>query len=61
MNTLSPAQLAYKAALDAIEAEKRAALSTRGTNADQLNITALRRMSAALVELRKAQHEELRS
>jgi hypothetical protein len=59
MNTLSPAQLTYSAALDAIEAERLAALNKPGANADQLNIAMLRRMSAALVKLRAAQREEL--
>ena len=61
MSALTEAQQAYRERLDALEAEKLAALSTPRANADQLNITALRRMSAALVELRKAQHKTLRS
>ena len=59
MNTqLSPAQEAYRNRLDAIEAEKLAALNERSANADQLNQAMLRKMSAALVKLRTAQFAE---
>jgi hypothetical protein len=54
---LSPAQLAYRERLDAIEAEKLAALNTPGAKAERLAIIALRKMSAALVKLRAAQRE----
>ena len=52
---LSPAQQAYTAALDRIEAERLTALSAPGANADQQSIVALRKMSAALIALRTAQ------
>ena len=57
---LSPAQLAYRERLDAIEAEKLAALQEPGADADRLNIAMLRRMSAALITLHAAQLEEER-
>jgi hypothetical protein len=59
VNTLSPAQQAYRERLNTIEAEKFAALNAPGANADQLNIAMLKRMSAALVKLRAAQREKL--
>jgi hypothetical protein len=52
---ITPAQQAYSAQLDQIEAEKLAALNAPGAKADQMNIIMLRKMSAALVQLRKAQ------
>jgi hypothetical protein len=57
---LTPAQQAYSDQLEAIEAEKLAALSAPGADAERLAIIAIRKMSAALVKLRAAQHEELR-
>ena len=55
---LSPAQLAYRAQLDTIEAEKLEALNTPGADADRIAIAAVRKMSAALAQLRHAQSEE---
>jgi hypothetical protein len=55
---LSPAQEAYRDRLDAIEAEKLEALGAPGANAERLNILMLRKMSAALVDLRTAQFAE---
>jgi hypothetical protein len=55
--TLSPAQQAYSATLETIEAERLAALSAPSANAERLAIIALRKMSAALVKLRAAQRE----
>ena len=60
MSALSPAQQAYRERLDAIEAEKLAALQTPGSDAERLNIAMLRRMSAALINLRAAQLKEAR-
>jgi hypothetical protein len=57
---LSPAQQAYSAQLDKIEAEKLAALNAPGADPERLNIAILKRMSAALIELRTAQLEESR-
>ena len=57
MNTLTPAQQAYRERLDAIEAEKLAALNAPSANADQIRITAIRRMSAAYVKLKAAELE----
>jgi hypothetical protein len=56
--SLSPAQLAYREQLNAIEAEKLTALNSPNANPDQQNIIALRKMSAAYVKLRAAQIEE---
>ena len=59
MNTPArPAQEAYRDRLDAIEAEKLAALSAPSANAERLNVLMLRKMSPALVKLRTAQLEE---
>ena len=54
---LSPAQLAYREQLDAVEAEKLIALNAPGADADRLTIVMLRKMSAALAALRVAQRE----
>jgi hypothetical protein len=55
MSELSLAPQAYRKQLEAIEAEKQAALNALGANAERLNIIALRRMSTALQTLRDAQ------
>lgn len=60
MTTLTSAQQAYSAALDRLEAEKLAALQTPGADADRLNVAMLRKMSAALADLRAAQRERPR-
>jgi hypothetical protein len=57
---LSPAQQAYRERLNAIEAERLAALSAPGANAERLATAALRKMSAALQALRLAQLEATR-
>jgi hypothetical protein len=58
--TLSPAQQAYSATLDTIEADRLAALSAPGANAERLATAALRKMSTALITLRAAQRKEAR-
>jgi hypothetical protein len=57
---ITPAQKAYSAQLDQIEAEKLAALNAPSANVERLNIAMLKRMSAALIELRATQLEESR-
>jgi hypothetical protein len=57
MNTLSPAQQTYLERLNAIEAERNAALQKPGADADRLNVAMLRRMSTELVKLRATQLE----
>ena len=51
---LSPAQLAYRDRLDAIEAEKLKALGTPGANAERILITATKRMAQAYSAFRTA-------
>jgi hypothetical protein len=58
MTALSTAQSAYAAALDRLETERLAALSTPGADPERLNIAMLRKMSAALNTLRIAQLAE---
>ena len=58
--SLSPAQQTYFQLLDTLEAERNDALQKQGTDPERLNITMLRRMSAALVKLRAAQLEAVR-
>jgi hypothetical protein len=60
MNAPSLALQAYAAALDRLEAERRAALNAPGADPERLNIAMLRRMSTALIELRAAQLAESR-
>jgi hypothetical protein len=56
----SPAQLAYAAALDRLEAERLAALDAPGADTDRLNVAMLRKMSAAYCKLLAATREEPR-
>jgi hypothetical protein len=56
MNALSPAQQAYAVALDEIEKAYAAELPNT-QHPEQLAILKIRRMSAALVELRRKQNQ----
>jgi len=53
MSQLTEAQLVLAAQFDRIEAEKVKALQDPRANADQIQIAANRRMSAALINYRK--------
>ena len=57
MSQLSEAQLILAAQFDRIEAEKAKALQDPRTNADQIQIAANRRMSAALIAYRALQKQ----